>query len=56
MSADFKCFLGYHKYDIYKEVSMETKTGIELGKIIMSRCKNCGKIHTDYIEYQRYFR
>lgn len=55
MSADFKCFIGLHKYEVYKEVSLETKSGIELNKVIISRCTNCGKIHKDYIDFQRAF-
>lgn len=53
MSANFRCFMGFHKYEIYKEATLETKNGIEYGKVITSRCSNCGKIHVDYVDYQR---
>ena len=53
MSSDFKCFIGFHKYEIYKEIPITSKTEIELGKLIVSKCNNCGKIHQDYIDLRR---
>ncbi len=42
--TDIKCFFGLHKYNVYKEEIINDKRGEPLAKIIISRCKNCGKI------------
>ncbi len=46
---NMRCKFGLHKYEIYKE---ETLTDIRenvIGKIIISRCELCGKIHIDKV-------
>ena len=55
MKQDFKCFFGNHKYEVYKEENV-TLAGTEIvtGKIIISRCTNCGKIKTENIELKSY--
>jgi hypothetical protein len=41
---DFKCFIGFHKYEIFKEEPIVSAvTGVVIGKFIISRCTNCGK-------------
>lgn len=51
--STFKCFLGQHKYEIYEEITLTTKTDVAVGKVIISRCKDCGKINKDYIDLCR---
>lgn len=45
--SSIKCKFGFHKYDIYKEEDFLSQRGNVIGKIIISRCVNCGKIHID---------
>jgi len=63
MTQDCKCFWGLHKYEILKEVNIydyditeteETDAGAQkfpasVGINIISRCSNCGKIHTSFV-------
>lgn len=45
MSQNVWCkFLGLHKYEITKEDFKTDKKGNVIGKVIISRCSNCGKI------------
>ena len=37
-------FLNLHKYEIIKEEELKDAHGILVGKVIISRCSNCGKI------------
>lgn len=37
-------FLNLHKYEIIKEDWKTDKKGNDIGKVIISRCINCGKI------------
>ena len=55
MKQDFKCFFGNHKYEVYKEENV-TLAGTEIvtGKVIISRCTNCGKMKTENIELKSY--
>lgn len=50
--------LNLHKYEIIKEEKKTDKKGNIIGKVIISRCTNCGKIKqtTIYTEdgYGRY--
>ena len=39
-------FFNFHKYEILKEEELKDSHGILIGKIIISRCTNCGKIKT----------
>ena len=48
MTQDTKCAFGLHKYEIIEEHDIK-----DYMRIIVSRCTNCGKIHTDYIEKTR---
>lgn len=45
----FKCKLGLHKYEVYKEEILSDVRGNIVGNIIISRCSVCGKIHVDKI-------
>lgn len=45
----FKCILGLHKYEVYKEEEFTDVRGNIIGKIIISRCSICGKIHVDKV-------
>lgn len=45
MKNDIKCFFGLHHYQVYKEFPLLLAgTNTEIGKVIISRCANCGKI------------
>lgn len=51
-----KCFIGLHKYEIYKEEPLTDYTGSEIGKVLICKCTRCGhikvwKIKTKDIEY-----
>ena len=39
-------FFNFHKYEILKEEELKDSHGILIGKVIISRCTNCGKIKT----------
>lgn len=41
---DFKCFFGLHKYEIYKEEVIIDIAHNVVGKIIITKCINCGKL------------
>ena len=55
MKQDLKCMLGSHKYEIYKEEDI-TLAGTEkvVGKAIISRCNNCGKIRVQEVSLTTY--
>lgn len=40
----FKCFIGVHKYDIYKEIDLNNDFQQIIVKCIISKCEFCGKI------------
>ena len=45
MSPNIWCkFFGIHKYEILKEEELKDTHGTLVGKVIVSRCINCGKI------------
>lgn len=45
MRKGIKCALGLHHYEVLKEEPlMLAGTNIEIGKVIVSRCADCGKI------------
>lgn len=45
MTQNVWCKLfNFHKYEILKEETLENPHGILIGKVIISRCTNCGKI------------
>ena len=55
MKQDFKCFIGSHKFEIYKEEDIKLAgTDIVIGKLIISRCTNCGKIKTEEVQLTAY--
>lgn len=37
-------FFNIHKYEILKEEELKNSYNILVGKVIISRCSNCGKI------------
>jgi len=37
--------LGLHKYEVYKEEIFTDLKGNPIGKVIINRCSNCGKIN-----------
>lgn len=41
---DFKCLIGLHQNEIYREDDLTDVRGNKIGKVIISVCKNCGKI------------
>ena len=43
-NRDFKCWIGMHKYEVLSnEDLLDIKSNI-VGKVIINRCVNCGKI------------
>ena len=45
MTQNVWCNLfGIHKYEVLKEEELRDAHGILVGKVIISRCSNCGKI------------
>ena len=44
-----RCKLGLHKYEVYKEEELTDLKGNVIGKVIITRCSNCGKIHRNKI-------
>ena len=59
MTQNVWCKLfNFHKYETLKEEELKNPHGILIGKVIISRCTNCGKINhkTIYTEqsYGRY--
>jgi len=49
MSQDFKCAIGMHKFEIYKEQSVKNVREEEVGIAIINRCSNCGKIIVEVV-------
>ena len=55
MKQDLKCMLGSHKYEVYKEENITLAgTDIIVGKTIICRCSNCGKIKAEDINLITY--
>lgn len=45
MKNGIKCALGLHHYEVLKEEPLKLAgTSMEIGKVIVSRCTDCGKI------------
>ena len=42
-------FLNLHKYEIMKEEPMRDRKSNVIGKVIISRCTNCGKLRQTVI-------
>lgn len=42
-------FFNAHKYEVLKEEEFKDVHGIIIGKVIISRCNNCGKIKSTKI-------
>lgn len=40
---------GLHKYEVYKEEELTDVRKDVIGKVIISRCSVCGKIHVDKV-------
>lgn len=49
MNNYVKCALGLHKYEVYKEENLTDIRDNVIGRIIISRCSICGKIHVDKV-------
>ena len=49
MSNDIKCFVGLHKYEVYKEKDIKNPYGTVIGTSIISRCSNCGRIKENIV-------
>lgn len=47
---NIKCKLGLHEFEVYKEEPYLNVKGNQIGTIIISRCKHCGKITTKRVE------
>lgn len=46
---DFKCFFGQHDSEVYKEELLTDVRGNLIGRVIITKCKNCGKIKSTRI-------
>ena len=44
-----KCKFDIHKYEVYKEEELTDVRRDVIGKVIISRCTICGKIHVDKV-------
>lgn len=49
-----KCLFGFHKYEVYKEEQVSDYKGNIIGKVIISRCSECGKLKNHYVETVKY--
>ena len=50
MNQDIKCLVGLHKFEVYKEEEIKLAgTDLIVGKSIICRCINCGKIKTEIV-------
>lgn len=38
------CAFGLHQFEVYKEEKLSDVRGNIIGKVIINRCSNCGKI------------
>lgn len=55
MTQDLKCMVGSHKYEIVSEEPVKLAgTDIVIGKAIISRCTNCGKIDVEEVKLTSY--
>lgn len=55
MKQDMKCLLGSHKYEVLKEEDIKLAgTEIIVGKAIICRCSNCGKIKVEEVALTTY--
>lgn len=43
------CLIGLHQYEVYKEEKLTDVRGNLIGKVIINRCKHCGKIQENVI-------
>ena len=46
---NFSCWLGRHTYEVYKEEELHSVNGTIVGKVIISRCTECGKLKVERI-------
>ena len=50
MKQPFKCFLGAHEFEVFKEEDVKLAgTDLVVAKAIVSKCKHCAKITVDNI-------
>ena len=49
MNQDFKCAIGMHKFEVYKEQIVRNIRNEEIGIAVVNRCKYCGKIIIEII-------
>lgn len=47
--SKLSCVFGFHNYEVYKELDLTDCYGNVLGKRIISRCSNCGRIKIDTV-------
>lgn len=39
------CLFSIHNYEVYKEIELRDYRDNAIGLVIISKCKDCGKIH-----------
>lgn len=44
MNNNLKCLFGMHEYEIIDTKELKNSFNINVGDVIISRCKHCGKI------------
>lgn len=47
--ASIKCILGFHNYEVLKEIPLNNTWGKEIGVVVVNRCKHCGKIQNNNV-------
>lgn len=40
-----ECLFGIHNYEVYKEIELHDYRNNAIGIVIISKCKDCGKIY-----------
>lgn len=43
------CAIGFHQYEVYKEIDIKDPRGIPVVKVLILRCKDCGRIRSERI-------
>lgn len=53
--AKFSCLINLHEYEVFKEEDVKLAgTDMVVKKVIISRCKHCGKLKTNEISLVTY--
>lgn len=47
--SDFKCFIGLHKFEVFRQDALVDGRNIGIGFVVTNRCVNCGKIKDEKV-------